>query len=103
MGTADGKVHLVDIVRNKILKTIQLSSPEITVFSVDWNTDGYLAIASTESNVFIKRFDPENKNFDDVTQLGTNQASRIVTWNPSKQNILAVGLFNGQIVVFNTE
>ena len=72
MGTADGKVHLVDIARNKILNTIQMSSPEVTVFCVDWNVDGYVAIASTESNVFIKKFDPEARSFDDVTQLGTN-------------------------------
>ena len=84
IGTADGKVHLVDLARNKILNTIAMSSNQITVFSVDWNVDGYLAIASTEMNVYIKKFDPENKKFDDVTQLGTNQMSRCVTWNFNK-------------------
>ena len=44
-----------------------MSSDQITVFSVDWNMDGYLAIASTELNVFIKKFDAESKKFDDVT------------------------------------
>lgn len=61
-----------------------MSSDQITVFSVDWNIDGYLAIASTELNVFIKKFDADSKKFDDVTQLGTNQMSRTVTWSPIK-------------------
>jgi len=102
MGTSDGKVHLLDLTRNKIISTINLISPDVTVFCVDWNVEGYLAIASTEKNVMIKKYEPEQKTFYDVTQLGTNCESRYVCWNSIRPNLLACGLFNGQIVVFDS-
>lgn len=40
---------------------------DCSVFSVDWNIEGFLAVASTDSNILIKKFDPETKTFFDVT------------------------------------
>ena len=96
IGTSDGNVKLVDLARNKILNNIQMKGgQECSVFSVAWNIEGYLAIASTDKSVLVKKFDAETKTFFDVTQLATNCESRTVAWNPIKPNILAAGLFNG--------
>ena len=48
IGTSAGKVKLVDLARNRVITTIQIGGGDCTVFHLDWNPQGYLAIASTE-------------------------------------------------------
>lgn len=49
IGTSDGTVLLIDIGRNKVISTINMEGgKDCSVFSVDWNIEGFLAIASTD-------------------------------------------------------
>ena len=109
LGTQGGLVKLVDLKRNKVISTLNIaeasSKPqeESTVFSLDWNTDGFLAVASTEELVYIKDFDPDTMSFVEDTSLTVYSQSRCVQWGPLNQKLLAAGLFNGNIVVFDMD
>ena len=74
LGTKGGLVKLVDLRRNRVVSRLNVADEErkggktsergaadsdeySTVYSLDWNTDGFLAIASTEDLIYIKDFD----------------------------------------------
>ena len=62
-------MKLVDLKRNRVVSRLNVAEEESkggsagesgeysTVYSLDWNTDGFLAIASTEDLIYIKDFD----------------------------------------------
>ena len=65
--------------------------------------DGLLAIASTENLVYIKDFNPETNEFIEDTSLTVNSPSRCVSWSSLDQKLLATGLFNGNIIIFDLD
>ena len=104
IGTADGKVKLIDLARNKILSQFKSEgNSEATVFSLDWNKDGFLAIGTTDYVIHIKKFDPELNTFAKHTKVATNCECRCVSFSTLKPNLLGIGLFNGSLVIFDIE
>ena len=116
LGTKGGLIKLVDLRRNRVVSRISVAETEerkgrdasaresheySTVYSLDWNSDGFLAIASTEDLIYIKDFDGEAMTFVEDTSLTVNSPSRCVSWSPLNQKLLATGLFNGNIVIFD--
>ena len=106
LGTKGGLVKLVDLHRNRVVSTLNVivgppTDSYSTVYSLDWNSDGFLAIASSEDLIYIKDFDGETMSFVEDTSLTVNSPSRCVSWSPLNQKLLATGLFNGNIVIFD--
>ena len=49
IGTSAGVIKLIDLNKNRVLSTVRSDMGEnCTVFALDWNAQGSLAIASTE-------------------------------------------------------
>lgn len=104
IGTADGKIKLIDIARNRILSQFKSDgNSETTVFSLDWNKDGFLAIGSTDYNVYIKKFDPDVNTFTKHAKVATNCECRCVSFSKLKPNLLGIGLFNGSLVIYDLD
>ena len=53
-----------------------------TIFQLDWNKEGYLAIASQDQNIYVKKLDPEIKTFDHIVTVKAKCASRCISWSP---------------------
>ena len=51
--------------------------------------------------MFIKKLAIDEKSFEDVVSLTVHCESRCVQWNPNNQNLLAAGLFNGNVVIYD--
>ena len=81
-GTSGGLVKLIDLSKSKVLDVIQAGEYETTVFGLDWNVDGLLAIGTSDENVQIKKFEPDSKTFCHISTIGTNSPCRCVAWNP---------------------
>ena len=104
IGTSSGLIKLVDLQRNKILFQFALPKGDKnnTIFALDWNNDGLLAIGNTTEDIEIKRFGDDYKSFTDLVSITVHSESRCLQWNPVNNNILAAGLFNGNVIVFDT-
>ena len=49
IGTSAGTLKLVDLNRNRILKTIEMIEERNTIiFGLDWNAEGFIGIASSD-------------------------------------------------------
>lgn len=101
-------MKLVDLQRNRVVSVLDIKeqaqskdSQSSSVYSLDWNSDGFLAIASTEEIVYIKEFDGEALAFLEYTSLNVKCPSRCVSWNPLNPKLLAAGLFNGNLIIFD--
>ena len=64
---------------------------------------GNLAIGTTDWKVLIKKFDPSTMNFVDVATVPTQNSCRCLSWNPIVEHVLAIGLFDGRIIIYDAE
>ena len=103
IGTAAGNVKLVDLGRNKVLQAVKVSEGLCDVFVLDWNLQGLLAVGTSENVVLLKKLDQDTTTMVDVSQIQLYSACRCISWNPLAQNLMALGLLNGQIVIYDTE
>lgn len=69
----------------------------IKLFTISWNNEGVLAIGSTMSEVILKQFDPKTNKFSDMGKVSCANAVRSIEFNPLKNDILAIGMFNGAV------
>ena len=61
IGTSAGSLKLIDLNRNRILKMIQMMQErDTTIFQLDWNAEGFIAIASTDQSIYVKKYEPED-------------------------------------------
>ena len=66
--------------------------------------NGWLAIGPTGTVALIKRFNRAEKKFDHTVEIPTDHTSvRSVHFNPLKPNLLAIGCFNGSIIVYDID
>lgn len=102
-GTCGGQVKLIDLEKSKVISIIEAGSYDTTIFGLDWNEQGMLAIGSSDENAQIKKFEPATKSFSHVATISTNSPCRCVAWNPLSPSLVACGLFNGRIVIYDVE
>ncbi len=57
VGTSAGIIKLIDLSKSKVIDTIKAGNQNTSIYGLDWNADGLLAIGSTEENVQIKKFE----------------------------------------------
>ena len=62
-----------------------------------------MGIGTSESTVFLKKLDQGTTTLVDVSQIQVQSACRCVTWNPLAQNLMALGLFDGRILIYDAE
>ena len=94
IGTSSGSLKLVDLKKNKVVWREALNS---LIFDLDWNSNGIVAVASTQSMLHLRHF--SSGEFTKMTSIGMDSSLRCVAFCPSNQNWLAVGLFNGNVVI----
>ena len=70
-------------------------------FDVDWNKEGYLAVGATGSICQIKSFNRKDGKFEQHLNIETFSSVRCVQFNPNNPNHLAIGLFNGNIMIYD--
>ena len=100
--TSAGKIKLFDSSKNKILWQEQIDNDRV-IFDVDWNVNGWLAIGPTGEAALLKRFNRGDKKFDNTVEIPTNSSVRSLHFNPLKPNMLAIGCFNGNIILYDTD
>lgn len=102
IATSIGKVKLIDTSKNRILWQEALDNDRI-VFDVDWNINGVLAIAPTGVVALLKKFNRSSKKMESLGEIQTHSSVRSCQFNPHRPHLLALGLFNGKIMIYDTE
>ena len=70
---------------------------------MDWNSNGILAIGPTGVVALLKKFNRAEKKMEDLGEIPTHSSVRSCQFNPHKPHLLALGLFNGSIMIYDTE
>jgi len=42
-------------------------------------------------------------SFDDLITIPVQNSCRCISWNPNLEHILAIGLFDGRIIIYDVE
>ena len=73
----------------------------MTIFALDWNKEGYLAIGSTDLCCQIMLYDPQSKTFEEHARVSLTTSCRCISFSPINPSMLAIGLFNGSILIYD--
>ena len=49
------------------------------------------------------KFDPKNMSLTNVAAIPAQRSARCLRWNPIQENLLAIGLFDGRIIIYDVE
>lgn len=73
------------------------------VFCLDWNREGLLAAAMSGSSSFLFTFDTNDKKLKESAVIETSRSCRSCHFNPNAPNLLLLGTFSGNVVLFDCE
>lgn len=102
IGTAAGRIKLVDIEKNRVIWKEDLGDKNV-LYDVDWGQNGMLAIGGVNKELCLRKFDKATQNFTKHKNVAIQDSIRCLTYNPKRTYQLAVGLFNGMILLVNSE
>ena len=73
------------------------------MFDLDWNSSGFIAVASTGNHSKILQFNNMKRSLEFFKDVPTEFSIRCCNFNPVKPHVAAFGLFNGSILIYDIE
>lgn len=102
VGTAAGRIKLVDIEKNRIMWKEEYGDKNV-VYDVDWSANGVLAVGGSYKELILRKFEKASQSFSKYKNISVLDSIRCLQFNPHRAYQLAVGLFNGQILIVNVD
>jgi WD40 repeat protein len=96
VGTSGGTLKLIDLKKNKVIWIEALGS---LIFDLDWSEKGILAVALCSRSLVLRHFN--NGAFTQLVSVQMDSYIRCLQFCPANQNLLAAGLFSGDVVIYD--
>lgn len=80
IGTAAGKIKLIDIEKNRVLFKEDFGDKNI-IYDMDWSVNSYVAIGGMAKELFVRKFEKSNFSFTKLKSIAVSESIRCCQFN----------------------